>query len=106
MFDRYLNRPEATVKEFYTDPSTSKKWFKTGDCAERDADDLYIIKGRLSADIIKKGGYKISALDIEGVLLTHPKVKEACVLAIPSEKYGDEIAVLIVGDSDITSAEL
>jgi malonyl-CoA/methylmalonyl-CoA synthetase len=106
MFDRYLNRPEATEKEFFTDPKTSKKWFKTGDCAVRDADDVYSIKGRLSADIIKKGGYKISALDIEGVLLTHPKVKEACVLAVPSEKYGDEIAALIVGDGNLTSAEL
>ena len=39
-------------------------------------------------------------------MLTHPKVKEACVLAVPSEKYGDEIAALIVGDGNLTSAEL
>ena len=72
MFDRYLYKPEATEKEFYIDPETQTKWFKTGDCAVRDKNGVYQIKGRLSADIIKKGGYKISALDIESVLLSHP----------------------------------
>ena len=101
MFDRYLNKPEATAKEFFTDPTTGLKWFKTGDCAVRDANDVYSIKGRLSADIIKKGGYKISALDIESVLLSHPEVKEACVLGLDCEIYGDEIAALIVGSVEL-----
>ena len=43
----------------------------------------YRIEGRLSQDIIKKGGYKISALEIEAVILSHPEVKEACVYGIP-----------------------
>lgn len=107
MFDRYYGRPEATAKEFYTEAgSGGLKWFKTGDCATRDENGVFSIKGRLSADIIKKGGYKISALDIEGVLLTHPGIEQACVLAIPCEKYGDEIAALLVGDSTLTEAEL
>ena len=96
LFDRYHNKPEATAKEFITDPSTGKKWFMTGDAATRDANGVYSIKGRLSADIIKKGGYKISALDIEGVMLRNPAVKEICVLGVPDEKYGDEIAALVV----------
>ena len=70
----------------------------TGDCAQRTSDNVYQIKGRLSADIIKKGGYKISALDIESVLLTHPGIKEVCVLGLPDEKYGDEIAAMVVAD--------
>lgn len=105
MFDRYLNKPEATAKEFHTDKN-GMKWFKTGDCAERDANGVYSIKGRLSADIIKKGGYKISALDIEAVLLTHPDVNEICVLGLPDEKYGDEIGALVVGKDGLTSEEL
>ena len=105
MFDRYLNKPEATAKEFYSD-TDGQLWFQTGDAAVRDADGVYQIKGRLSADIIKKGGYKISALDIESVLLTHPAVKEVCVFGLPDEKYGDEIAALVVGEDGLTSDEL
>ena len=69
---------------------------------------MYSIKGRLSADIIKKGGYKISALDIESVLLEHPSVNEICVLGIPDEKYGDEIAALVclADGSDVTVEQL
>ena len=54
------------------------------------------IEGRLSQDIIKKGGYKISALEIEAVILSHPGVKEVCVYGIPDEKYGEEIVALVV----------
>lgn len=69
---------------------------------------MFSIKGRLSADIIKKGGYKISALDIESVILEHPDVREVCVLGIPDEKYGDEIAALVclTEDSNIGVKEL
>ena len=106
MFDRYLHKPEATAKEFFTDPTTGLKWFKTGDCAQKIDDGVYQIKGRLSADIIKKGGYKISALDIESVLLEHLGVKEVCVLGLPDDKYGDEIAAIVVTDPDVSIDEL
>ena len=109
MFDRYLHKPEATAKEFYAHPETGEKWFMTGDCAQKSSDGVYQIKGRLSADIIKKGGYKISALDIESVLLTHPSIEEVCVLGLPDEKYGDEIAALVVANASkdqLTQEEL
>ena len=95
LFNRYLNKPEVTAKEFWTDPQ-GQRWFFTGDCAERDQNGVYSIKGRLSADIIKKGGYKISALDIEAIVLEHPAVKEVCVFGLPDEKYGEEIVALVV----------
>ena len=52
----------------------------------------------MSQDIIKKGGYKLSALEIESYILEHQKVKEVCVLGIPDGKYGEEIACVYSGD--------
>ena len=57
---------------------------------------MYQILGRLSQDIIKKSGYKISALEIESKLLEHPNIAEVVVFGIPDEKYGEEIAALLV----------
>jgi len=73
MFDRYLNRPDATSESFLID-QRGQCWFKTGDCATKtflNGTYSYRIMGRLSQDIIKKGGFKISALDIEATLLQH-----------------------------------
>ena len=75
MFDRYVGNPEATEETFVTDPASGEKWYRTGDCAvistESKADGSYRILGRLSQDIIKKDGYKISALEIEDRLIQH-----------------------------------
>ena len=106
MFDRYLGKPEATAESFFTDQA-GLKWFKTGDCTTIDDQGSYRIEGRLSQDIIKKGGYKISALEIEAVLLEHPQVKEVCVYGLPDEKYGEEITALVVGsDKEVSGDEL
>lgn len=94
VFKRYWNRPEETVRSFEGD------WFKTGDTAEQDASGYYKILGRNSTDIIKSGGYKISALEIENVLLEHPDVAECAVVALASEEWGEMIAAAIVGDVD------
>lgn len=94
VFKRYWNRPGETTKSFAGD------WFKTGDIAERDADGYYKILGRNSSDIIKSGGYKISALEIENVLLEHPDIVECAVIALPSEEWGETIAAAIVGTAD------
>lgn len=51
--------------------------------------------GRLSQDIIKKGGYKLSALEIEGSILEHPSVSEVVVVGLPDEKHGQEVAALV-----------
>jgi malonyl-CoA/methylmalonyl-CoA synthetase len=93
VFKRYWNRPEETAKSF------DEGWFKTGDIAEYDEQGYYKILGRNSSDIIKSGGYKISALEIENVLLEHADVRECAVVALPSEEWGETIAAVIVGKS-------
>ena len=99
VFKQYWNRPDATAASF-----TPDGWFQTGDCAVRDADGYYSILGRLSADIIKSGGYKISALDIERVLLGHPDVSEAAVLGLPDPVYGEKVSAVLVLKSGATGS--
>ena len=96
-FDRYHNSPEATEKTFLTDPSSGTRWFRTGDCAMKSsaAGGAHKILGRLSQDIIKKSGYKISALEIEGRLVQHELVRECAVFGIPDEARGEEIVAVV-----------
>lgn len=91
VFREYWRKPEATNESFTTDG-----FFKTGDIAECDEDGYYRILGRSSQDIIKSGGYKISALEIESVLLEHPQVYEAAVVGISDETYGERVAAALV----------
>ena len=92
VFTRYWNRPEATQEAF-----TADGWFRTGDVAV--VEDGYIrILGRNSVDIIKSGGYKISALEIEEVLRTHPGVKDCAVVSLPDEEWGERIVAALVTD--------
>src|SRR5690606_18467665 len=70
----YWGLPEATATSF-----DSAGWFRTGDVVERDADGYLRIVGRSSIDIIKSGGFKIGAREIEDVLLAHPDVCEVVV---------------------------
>lgn len=91
VFLEYWGKSEATQKSFTTDG-----WFKTGDVAVVERG-YYRILGRDSIDIIKSGGYKISALEIEEVLRTHPSVSDCSVIGIPNEEWGElVVAVLIV----------
>ncbi|KAM7254659.1 hypothetical protein ACFE04_004039 [Oxalis oulophora] len=91
LFKEYWKLPEVT-KDSFTDDG----FFKTGDCVRTDEDGYYIILGRTSADIMKVGGYKLSALEIESVLLEHPIVAECCVLGLPDKDYGDAVTAIIV----------
>lgn len=91
VFKRYWQKPAETQKSF------EGIWFKTGDIVAVDADGDYRILGRNSSDIIKSGGYKISALEIENELLECPGVKECAVVALPSEEWGEVIAAAITG---------
>ena len=101
LFKEYWGRPEATAATF-----TSDGWFKTGDIAVYD-DGAYRILGRNSVDIIKSGGYKISALEIEEVLRKHPQIKECGVVGIPDEEWGEIIgASLITDGSELDLEEL
>jgi malonyl-CoA/methylmalonyl-CoA synthetase len=90
VFHEYWRRPDATRAAFSADG-----WFKTGDVAVRDGG-VYRILGRESIDILKSGGYKVSALEIEEVLREHPAIRECAVVGVPDETWGQRIAAAIV----------
>lgn len=89
VFKEYWNKPTATREAF-----TSDGWFKTGDTAEY-KDGAYRILGRTSSDIIKSGGYKISALDVERHLLTHPDIRDCAVVGLPDITWGEKVACAV-----------
>ncbi|WP_406157153.1 acyl-CoA synthetase [Streptomyces canus] len=91
LFTEYLNRPDATAAAF-----TADGWFRTGDMAVRDADGYVRIVGRKATDLIKSGGYKIGAGEIENALLEHPGVREAAVTGEPDPDLGERIVAWIV----------
>lgn len=92
LFTEYLNRPDATAEAF------TEGWFRTGDMATRDADGYVRIVGRKATDLIKSGGYKIGAGEIENALLEHPGVAEAAVTGEPDPDLGERIVAWIVPD--------
>jgi len=59
-----------------------------------------VILGRTSVDILKAGGYKLSALEIEAALLEHPDIAECCVLGLPDTDYGEIICAVMVLKSE------
>ena len=89
VFREYWNRPEATRDAF------EDGWFRTGDVAVRE-NGYYRILGRQSVDIIKSGGYKLSALEIEAMLLEHPAIAECAVVGLPDETWGEVVAAAVV----------
>jgi malonyl-CoA/methylmalonyl-CoA synthetase len=89
VFSEYWNKPDVTRESFVDG------WFRTGDMAVLE-DGYYRIMGRLSVDIIKSGGYKLSALEIESTLLTHPAIAECAVVGVPDDTWGEAVAVAIV----------
>jgi len=91
VFREYWGKEEATVESFTPDGH----WFKTGDLGAKDADGYLYILGRLSADIIKSGGFKISALDIERELLTMPRVGECAVVGLPDDTWGEKVTAIL-----------
>jgi len=87
VFEEYWNNREAT------DESFKDGWFCSGDIAV--IEDGYIrIMGRSSIDIIKSGGYKLSALEIEGVLLTHDDIAEVAVIGVQDDVWGECVAAV------------
>ncbi|GHD98465.1 acyl-CoA synthetase [Streptomyces alanosinicus] len=91
LFTEYLNRPEATAAAF-----TADGFFRTGDMAVREPDGYVRIVGRKATDLIKSGGYKIGAGEIENALLEHPGVREAAVTGEPDADLGERIVAWIV----------
>ncbi len=101
MFDGYLNRPEATAEAFAPDG-----FYRTGDVAVIDGAGMHRIVGRESVDLIKSGGYRIGAGEIETSLLGHPGVQEAAVVGLPDEDLGQRIVAYVVGASDLRADDL
>ena len=101
VFLEYWRWPEETAAAF------RDGWFRTGDVALVD-DGAYRILGRRSVDIIKTGGYKVSALEIEEVLRAHPAIVECAVVGVEDPEWGERVcaAIELRGDRDLTLAEL
>lgn len=93
LFDGYLNRPDATAAA-----TTDDGWFVTGDAVTIDADGFHRIVGRASIDIIKSGGYKVGAGEVEAALLAHPAVDECAVVGVPDDDLGERIVAYVVGE--------
>jgi malonyl-CoA/methylmalonyl-CoA synthetase len=100
VFKAYWGKPGATQKTF-----TSDGWFKTGDIAKFDAG-YYKILGRDSIDIIKSGGYKISALEIEEVVRTYPHIKDCAVVGIPNTEWGELVVAALVSETALNTTKL
>ncbi|RMZ91072.1 hypothetical protein DV736_g1720, partial [Chaetothyriales sp. CBS 134916] len=120
IFSGYFRNPKATAEEFVAadedddggrEGEAKGKWFKTGDVAIRQAPPpgaglgrrqpwargpMYFIRGRKSVDIIKTGGEKVSALEVERELLSLPEISEAAVVGVASEQWGQKVAAVVV----------
>jgi malonyl-CoA/methylmalonyl-CoA synthetase len=89
VFQAYWNRDEATAESF------ESGWFRSGDMAVLERG-YYRIMGRLSVDIIKSGGYKLSALEIESTLSEHPLISECAVIGLPDDIWGEAVTAVVV----------
>lgn len=96
----YWNRPDATAS------TLRNGWLWSGDIAIMDDDGYVFIQDR-SKDMIISGGENIYPAEIEGVLLTHPKIREVAVIGQPSEKWGESpLAVVVKADPSLTAEEV
>jgi malonyl-CoA/methylmalonyl-CoA synthetase len=93
VFLGYDSDPDATARAF------SAGWFKSGDTATWLEDGFVKVLGRTSVDIIKSGGYKLSALEIEDALLRHASVDDVAVVGVPDAEWGEVVTAVIVGAS-------
>lgn len=102
LFTEYLNHPDATAA------AVRDGWFFTGDVGTRAPDGYIRIVGRRATDLIKTGGYKVGAGEVENALLEHDSVAEAAVVAEPDEDLGERIAAFVVlrPDAQCSSQEL
>lgn len=100
VFKEYWNRPDATKMSF-----TADEWFCTGDMAVIE-NGVYRILGRKSVDIIKTGGYKVSALEIEEVLRTHPAVSDCAVVGVDDKVWGQKVCAAVIAKGPIGATSL
>ncbi|HYR31301.1 MAG TPA: acyl-CoA synthetase [Gemmatimonadales bacterium] len=101
VFLEYWRRPDATAEAF------RDGWFRTGDVAVLE-NGSYRILGRSSVDIIKTGGFKVSALEVEEVLRTHPAIAECAVVGVEDPEWGERICAAVErrGEAELTLAVL
>jgi acyl-CoA synthetase (AMP-forming)/AMP-acid ligase II len=85
----YHNNDAANAAAF------TNGWFRTGDYGTRDAAGYVTLVGRLK-ELINRGGEKISPVEVDEALISHPGVKEAVAFAVPDEKYGEAVAAALV----------
>lgn len=90
LMDGYLNRADA--------PFTGDGWFRTGDAAVVDGTGQHRIVGRAEDDLIKTGGYRVGAGEIEAVLLEHPAVREVAVIGVPDPDLGQRLVAVVAGE--------
>ncbi|CED84403.1 Predicted alpha/beta hydrolase BEM46 [Phaffia rhodozyma] len=99
IFDGYWEDPATTAKEFSTDES-GQRWFKTGDVGilESTKEGGFRVLGRSSVDIIKSGGEKVSALEVERAILNlaDKSVKDCAVVGVPDQKWGEAVGAVVV----------
>lgn len=95
LMTEYWGQPEATQQVF-----AEGGWLMTGDAARHDEEGYLVHVGRRSVDILKVGGYKISAREIEEVLESHPGVVEVAVLGAPDEEWGERVVAAVVASLD------
>jgi len=93
VFTGYLGRPDADASAF-----TDDGWFRTGDVVTITPDGTHRIVGRASTDLIKSGGYKIGAGEVEDALLAVPGVREAAVIGTPHPDLGEQVTAYVVAD--------
>jgi len=89
VFKEYWGKPDATRDAF------RDGWFRTGDTAIVESG-VYRILGRTNIDIIKTGGHKVSALEIEEALREHPAIVECAVVGVPDPEWGERVAAAVV----------
>ena len=88
VFQQYWRRPRENIESFHDG------WFRTGDVAVIE-DGYWKILGRQSVDIIKTGGHKISALEVENVLLHHPRIHECAVIGLADAVWGERVCAIV-----------
>ncbi|MBM4280661.1 MAG: AMP-binding protein [Deltaproteobacteria bacterium] len=92
----YWRRPDADRDVFVDDAAGGARWFKTGDVVDVDGDGCVRVVGRASQDILKVGGYKLSAREIEDALAAHEDVAEVAVVGVPDDEWGERVCAVVV----------
>ena len=101
LFVGYWNRPDATVESLTVDGC----WFRSGDLGYIDDEGFIFVVDRIK-DLIIRGGENVGCGRVEAMLLSHPKVHEACVYGVPDERLGEEVAATVCGESSLEIDEL